>query len=92
MSKKLPMLLMKRTQHTEIGHLRAGIAYRFEPDVPRHVKVHKRVLDRGFGKNVTQKDLNAMKAEAEALSSAKVAQSDGDAEAQDQIAAEGGDG
>lgn len=92
MSKNLSLLLMTRTQHTEIGHLRTGIAYRFDPADPRHVKVQKRVLHLGFAKTVTQKDLDAMKAEAESLSSAKVAQSDGDAGAQDQTAVEGDDG
>jgi len=59
------LLRIIRTQVTAIGTLHAGVSYNL-PDKDSVAKqVAKRLLDRGFAREVTQKQLKAEKVEAE---------------------------
>lgn len=61
------LLKMKRTQKTAFGHLRAGVAYRFDKKTSGHSACVRDLLDRGMAGEVTEEDLKAAKVEAEDL-------------------------
>lgn len=63
-----------RTQKTAIGMLHAGVAYHFDPKKLGHSAVAARLLDHGFGEEVTAAQLKKEKTKAEKLKSAEAAQ------------------
>ncbi|MFQ6550497.1 hypothetical protein AADZ90_021350 [Aestuariibius sp. 2305UL40-4] len=60
------LLKLNRSQKTELGLLRSGVAYKFDPRDPRHDEVAERLLEKKFAEKTTNKKLAAEAVELEA--------------------------